>query len=332
MKIQLFNWVEECNYMKSWKKITLIFLILSFILGLAGCGILRYSSDDSTALEHMEKLIATMEGDTPTDVKKLFAECVVEDDPNFDDDLALFLSYYQGKHTEIRFDAGLHSTGAIEYGKREVIISTGFLVTTDVKAYRFAFEWHVRDDFDEAKKGIWSLYIISVEEDILGYGGSGDGLYTKGIHTARSHVANYRKAVVERFKDEDVMAFMNLFSIEVRNNVLTLEENIEQIIKKLKQYKGLTLSGWDASFHTNNITESLIEFYEIAVNYQENDDVIRISMKWVVENKKEPEGIGLTSLYIKKEKNEENTWSDKYWPDLLWNEGIHFEDSTTLSA
>lgn len=164
------------------KKIILI--ITMFIIGFTLSGCIR-DSDEEISNKNITELISFIENNDSAGVKSLFAKNVVEKDNDLDIMIEELLRYYEGDFQSMD-NSGLGTESDKGDGVKTVMLNSSTDVTTSKGIYRLAIHWYIEDSGDVNNIGIWSLYIIKLDDDIdkdAKY--RGDGLWTIGINIGK---------------------------------------------------------------------------------------------------------------------------------------------------
>lgn len=169
------------------KKITLlIYTIIIMLVSVLLTSCNFFKSDDEIIEEKIVELINAIETENKETLKKLFAKSKIENIDDFDESMNNLLDYYKGSfiskfnqpHGKFRDKDGNFST-------------TYFLpscdITTTVGVYRLAFYLCTEYTTDKNSLGIWSLYIIKMEDfnDSPEVAYRGDGLWSLGINIGK---------------------------------------------------------------------------------------------------------------------------------------------------
>jgi hypothetical protein len=139
-------------------------------------------TDTSIAKGKRDQLISALQNKDHAAIKALFASNKIADIENFDESIDALLAYYEGDYVS--------QTGggpATLSGKDGRLVYKYYLmsndITTTVSVYRIAIKWYVTDTANAGNVGIWSLYILNMEdktEQDPSYWGDGDN--SLGIH------------------------------------------------------------------------------------------------------------------------------------------------------
>ena len=169
------------------KIILIIIVLLSMIFNscsLAGPHMTErlFDTDNDVANAHMDKILEALENGDKESIKAMFSENAIAVADDFDKSVDELFEYYEGEYTSYE-DGGMSTENAYSDGEEQQIFDLSYDVTTSVREYRFSVLEYITDDADPDNEGIWSLYIIKMEDDPQPeYSYRGDGKRTPGIH------------------------------------------------------------------------------------------------------------------------------------------------------
>lgn len=296
--------------------LALLFVCLNFLTGCFGFFI---DNDFELAQNNAKKLIQTLELDNIEKVKELFALNAIKEIDEFDKDIDDLLEYHEGECTKIIF-VHVSTQETIEYGKYETIhnMSCDFL-TTKTK-YRMSIKWRVKDDFDKANEGIWSLDIIKYEEDLEGLSGyGGDGVPANGIYIGKVSVSYYfdklQKGLVEE-RDTDLIE--DLFAINAIQQKEDFNEELNALLSYVRGDYVWNNMHTPSGFYEENKTTYIIEY-----DVETTAKVYCIAIKWCTEDKENENNVGIWSLYINEYEGDDYFEDHTYVGDGLWTDGIN---------
>lgn len=171
---------------KSVSKILISIFCFISLLSLSSCDYLR--TDDEKAEEMIQELITALDNKDKEDIKNLFAQGQIHDIENFDDSIDDLLDYYQGTYEEKK-SGGRGEDNDKHYEYRASWYNLSYDVTTSNEIYRIAIYWCIEHTIDENMIGIWSLYIIKMDDcPTPEYSYRGDGLWTPGINIGKVYI------------------------------------------------------------------------------------------------------------------------------------------------
>ena len=142
-----------------------------------------YDSDQEIADETINNLISALQNEDTDKIKKMFSESIVSDSEEFDDILVQLFQYYQGDFISYNDWGGPGSSSSIDYFDKKYEIYSTYDVKTSETTYRIAIYEITEDTVTPENIGIYSLYIIKMEDDIdPQYAYWGDDKWTEGIN------------------------------------------------------------------------------------------------------------------------------------------------------
>ncbi len=169
--------------MKKKILISLIWLTIVFLNGCFWGETEMIDNDRKIANNQMNALLETLKNKDKAALKIMFAENAISKAESFEKSMNELFDYFQGDF--LSYDDW--NGPGVEASKDEDIIIKEMYATYDVKTdrneYRFAIRDVTIDTSDPQNVGIWSLYIIKMEDDTdpqVAY--RGDKKYTPGIN------------------------------------------------------------------------------------------------------------------------------------------------------
>ena len=141
-----------------------------------------FPSSETIANAQMEAFLNALESHDTKQLISLFATNALSETVNIQSSVDLLYSYYQGNCVSYN-NWGATGTSETREGSHIVKEIYGtYDVTTNVGMYRYAFLYIAKDSSNPGNIGLWSVYIIKMDDDIdPQYAYRGDGLYTPGI-------------------------------------------------------------------------------------------------------------------------------------------------------
>lgn len=160
-------------------------ILLLFSVFTSGCFTTAFLwSDGEIANDQLNQILESLESGDKETLRELFAPNAVDQQGNFDKNLDELFGYFQGKDSSYE-EGPLGADKTREDGYLRKVIDTACDVTTSADTYRIAISYVETDDLDADNEGIWSLYIIRMDDDTEpDYTYWGDGKNTPGIHIA----------------------------------------------------------------------------------------------------------------------------------------------------
>jgi hypothetical protein len=170
---------------ENMKKNAMIFVLAIFsivnLFLVTACGV---KEDAAIAKENVELLIGKIIGKDNEAVKTLFANNKVKNIEGFDESIDSLMAYYEGDYVSY-INQGLMTGADKDNGVSHKYYQMSCDITTTIRVYRMALKWYVKDTADAGNAGIWSLYIIKMEDDTEPeFAYVGDGEWKNGIHIA----------------------------------------------------------------------------------------------------------------------------------------------------
>jgi len=141
-------------------------------------------NDQEIAASRLEKVLEAIKNEDTDGLKAMFSKNAIAQAENIDQSITDLFNYYQGDFVSY-YDwlpgaqGGINDDGS---GRNWKELESTYDVKTSSGEYRIAIYEFVQDTADKDNVGVWSLYIIKMEDDIdpkLAY--VGDGKDTPGI-------------------------------------------------------------------------------------------------------------------------------------------------------
>jgi len=133
----------------------------------------------------MDKVLEAIKNKDNVELKALFSQKAIAQAEEFGQSIDDLIDYFQGDFVSYNdwggpgsFD-GLNDDGTGRNWKR---IDSTYDVETSEQKYRFAIQEFVQDIADKNNVGVWSLYIIKMEDTDSQFAYWGDGKNTPGIN------------------------------------------------------------------------------------------------------------------------------------------------------
>lgn len=147
----------------------------------------RYSHDDQgDANAKMDKVLEAIKNKDKDALKALFSKKAIAEVENFDQSIIELFDFFQGDFisyndwSAVGVEEGMNDDGT---GRHWKCMDSTYDVETSKQKYRFAIQDFTIDTADPDNVGIYSLYIIKMEDDTdQNFAYRGDGKYTPGIN------------------------------------------------------------------------------------------------------------------------------------------------------
>jgi hypothetical protein len=137
-------------------------------------------SDEDVANAKMDKVLAAIKNKDKDSLKLLFSKKAVAESKNLEASVAKLFEFFKGKYISYNDWGGPGVEDTSSGWKR---IDSTYDVKTSKGKYRFAIRTMANDPGNEDNIGIYSLYIIKMEDDpYKDYAYWGDGEWTPGIN------------------------------------------------------------------------------------------------------------------------------------------------------
>lgn len=149
-------------------------------------------TDEKKADARMDKVLEAIKNKDKEALKSMFSKKAITATENFDQSINDLFDFYQGDFVSYNNWGGPMSDGGINEdgtGREWKEIYSSYDVETSKQKYRFAIQEFVQDTADAKNVGIWSLYIIKMEDDTdPQFGYHGDNKDTPGINFNKKNV------------------------------------------------------------------------------------------------------------------------------------------------
>lgn len=125
-----------------------------------------FMNEDDIAKKLFEKAIKALDNGDVEGLRKLFAPNAIDVTENFEDELDEIFEYYRGEYISCEYKNAMNSELTQGEGKvaREASVSCDFETTEEI--YRMALTYKDIDTAEPDNVGVWSLYIIRLEDDL----------------------------------------------------------------------------------------------------------------------------------------------------------------------
>ena len=172
------------------KKIVLLIIAVSMCLNACSFDLGGDEMFDSRFIDYtdvanagLDEVLISIKNKDSDELKSLFAKNAIVDLENFDDDIIKLLDYFKGDFVTYDDHDAINWEQDIHYGEIKTILFSTYDIVTTEETYRVAIKDICEDDFNEENIGIWSIYIIRLEDDIDSeFAYRGDDKYTPGIN------------------------------------------------------------------------------------------------------------------------------------------------------
>ena len=174
------------------KKISIVFLLflLSITLSLTSCFMNGsnifarfFDTDRTTANKTFDSLIDAIKNKDKSALTSLFSKNAVEPITDFDTQVTALFDFYEGNVASYDDWAGPYVEHSWEDDQELKVMYSTYDIDTGEQIYRLAIRTVVIDTLSPDNVGIWSLYIIKMEDDPTpNYAYRGDGKDTPGIN------------------------------------------------------------------------------------------------------------------------------------------------------
>ncbi len=170
------------------KPVLIISISLMFTLLLCSCssgGQSMFTSDRELANSKMEKVLEALGNRDRDALVSLFSDKAIAEAEDFEQSVTELLEFYQGEFVSYH---GRHGASTREgnnadgTGRRYKYLNSSYDIETSEGIYRFAIRDYILDTADPDNVGIWSLYIIKMEDSDPNFAYWGDDRDTPGIN------------------------------------------------------------------------------------------------------------------------------------------------------
>ena len=172
------------------RKATTIFVTLLLLLMLCACigkenqmFTKKFGKDQEYANEQLNLLLDAIENEDKESVKSLFSKNTTSNIQNFEASIDCLFEYFKGTAPAWNDQCPQVVDGENEEGNKKIIVTSSYDIKTSEDSYRISFKACRMDTANPNDVGIWSLYIISLKDDINSqHTYWGDGMNTPGIN------------------------------------------------------------------------------------------------------------------------------------------------------
>lgn len=155
------------------KKVFIITVIFISLLLLCSCSSKRgenaldniFNKERQLANERISDLLKSSENQDVNATKKLFSENIIEKIPGFENQVVNLFDYFEG--AVVFWDDTEQPATSEKYrgDEQQLFLMSSFDVETTVTTYRIYIYDCAIDTLSPKNEGIWSLYIIKLEDD-----------------------------------------------------------------------------------------------------------------------------------------------------------------------
>lgn len=143
----------------------------------------KKGTDTELADEQMDMILKAIYNQDTELFLTLFSPNALNAAQCIENDIDALFSCCTGQYKQYNNWGGPYVEDTRESGNRTTVIFGTYDVEIGGTTYRFAFKYIVRDTANSQNVGIWSLYVMSTEDDSeLQFAYWGDGLYSPGLH------------------------------------------------------------------------------------------------------------------------------------------------------
>ena len=151
-----------------------------------------YDDDEEISNARMEKVLEAVKKEDKDALKTMFSKKAISQAEHFDESIVELFDFFQGDLVSYNDWSGPRAEGGINEdgtGRKWKELYSSYDIDTSKQKYRLAIQEFVQDTADADNVGIWSLYIIKMEDDTdPQFGYIGDGKDTPGINFNRKNV------------------------------------------------------------------------------------------------------------------------------------------------
>lgn len=313
------------------KKIASVFIAITLficsLVALTGCGFIDLSSEQEAAVGHIEELIDRLNKRDHDGIKALFAPKSKAKIENFDDDIDELLSLYEGEFISHNCHGPSMTSGGTDHGLRSLSFVISADITTSEGVFHAVMYWCDREDADEEKEGLWSLYMFNMEDNPLyDFSFYGDKGWTdedvRGIYVVKPY--KYAEMTLNIFSSKDGGNVEQLFAPSVIERASSFDESVESLFAYYgDKHTACVEKASDVSVLTgaDGKVSRRYRMYSYAV--ETADGTYLLALKYCDRDVEASGNVGMHSVYIKKAEPDDSP----YWGDGLWTEGINIDDA-----
>jgi hypothetical protein len=140
-----------------------------------------FDNDTEVANAHMDKILEAIQQKDQDALKTMFSKKAISEADNFDESIDSLFNFFQGDFISYKAWA----TGADQdkdHGHTCKSLQSAYDVETSTQRYRIAIKDFTVDTANKDNVGIYSLYIIKMEDTSEEVAYRGDGKWTPGIN------------------------------------------------------------------------------------------------------------------------------------------------------
>lgn len=157
-------------------------LVITLLFTSCG-GLGMFNNDKEVANAQMDKILNAIQKKNRTELESMFSKKAIVEAENFDQSISDLFDYFQGDFISYNDWGGPSGDETWDYGNKQKILYLSYDVKTSNQEYRFAIQDFTVDTANKNNVGIWSLYIIKMEDDTNPrYAYGGDDKSTPGIN------------------------------------------------------------------------------------------------------------------------------------------------------
>lgn len=138
-----------------------LFISLSILSGCSRVNMLNYitSRDEKAFHEMLDAVFAALDSGDTEGLKNLFANTVIAENPDLDNEIAAFFQVYKGPLEIEEIDYSTSGAESVEYGKRQTILNNSYdiIIVAGGVRYYVSMSMYSQDDFNKDAEGIHTL-------------------------------------------------------------------------------------------------------------------------------------------------------------------------------
>jgi len=139
-------------------------------------------NDRDIANAKMDTVLEAIKNKDKDALKAMFSKKAISQAGNFDESINQLFEFFQGDFISYNDWGGPGAYEDRNYGDIQKELDSTYDVTTSKQKYRFAIKEFTADTVNPDNVGIWSLYIIKMEDTDPQFAYLGDGKDTPGIN------------------------------------------------------------------------------------------------------------------------------------------------------
>lgn len=155
------------------KKIVAMLCIVCTVVMQTSCsfrgGRMLVRSDGQIADARLEQILSALKDKNKEALKGLFSKQALDETKDFDDGIEYVFDFFQGNVESWERDT-LSSGEKIRHGKKSVMITSFYLVNTDVNQYMFFVIDYAKDTIKPNNEGMYTLRVIKAEDEETEFG------------------------------------------------------------------------------------------------------------------------------------------------------------------